>query len=38
MRLAREFTPLSAAQMAALEERARPCAKQALFFRFLDRA
>ena len=38
VRLAREFTPLSAAQMAALEEKSRPCAKQALFFRFFDRA
>jgi uncharacterized protein len=31
--VAREFTPLSAAQMAALEERARPVHKQSLFFR-----
>ncbi len=38
VRLAREFTPLSEAQMAALTERATPCAKQALFFRFFDRA
>jgi uncharacterized protein len=38
VRLAREFTPLSAAQMVALTERAAPCAKQALFFRFFDRA
>lgn len=36
--LAREFTPLSAAQMAALAERAAPCSRQALFFRFFDRA
>jgi aryl-alcohol dehydrogenase-like predicted oxidoreductase len=38
VRLAREFTPLSEAQMAALAEKATPCAKQALFFRFFDRA
>ncbi len=38
VRLAREFTPLSPAQMAALAEQAAPCAKQALFFRFFDRA
>jgi hypothetical protein len=38
VRLAREFTPLSAAQMAALVERAAPCSRQALFFRFFDRA
>jgi hypothetical protein len=38
VRLAREFTPLSAAQMAALTERAAPCARQSLFFRFFDRA
>jgi aryl-alcohol dehydrogenase-like predicted oxidoreductase len=38
VRLAREFTPLSRAQMAALEAKAAPCAKQALFFRFFDRA
>ena len=38
VRLAREFTPLSEAQMAALAEKAAPCAKQALFFRFFDRA
>jgi hypothetical protein len=31
--IAREFTPLSATQMAALEERAKPVHKQALFFR-----
>jgi uncharacterized protein len=36
--LARGFTPLSDAQMAALAEKAAPCAKQALFFRFFDRA
>ena len=38
VRLAREFTPLSEEQMAALAEKAAPCAKQALFFRFFDRA
>jgi aryl-alcohol dehydrogenase-like predicted oxidoreductase len=38
VRLAREFTPLSEAQMAALADKAAPCAKQALFFRFFDRA
>ncbi len=31
--LAREFRPLSAAQMAALEERAQPVQRQSLFFR-----
>jgi len=38
VRLAREFTPLSEAQMAALQERTEPVSKQALFFRFFDRA
>jgi hypothetical protein len=38
VRLAREFTPLSEGQMAALAEKAAPCARQALFFRFFDRA
>ena len=38
VRLAREFTPLSEAQMAALVEKAAPCSKQALFFRFFERA
>jgi uncharacterized protein len=38
VRLAREFTPLSEARMAALAGQAAPCAKQALFFRFFDRA
>jgi uncharacterized protein len=36
--LAREFTPLSAPQMAALSEKTRPISEQALFFRFLKRA
>jgi predicted aldo/keto reductase-like oxidoreductase len=31
--LAREFTPLSAVQLAALEERAQPVHRQSLFFR-----
>ena len=31
--IAREFTPLSGAQMAELEERAKPVHRQALFFR-----
>jgi hypothetical protein len=31
--IAREFTPLSVVQMAALEERVRPVHRQALFFR-----
>lgn len=31
--IAREFTPLSVAQMTALEERAKPVHRQALFFR-----
>jgi uncharacterized protein len=38
VKLAREFTPLSAAQMAALQARSEACSKQALFFRFFDRA
>ena len=38
VRLARDFTPFSDAQLAALEARAEPCAKQALFFRFFERA
>jgi uncharacterized protein len=32
-RIAREFTPLNARQMAALSEKARPVADQALYFR-----
>jgi hypothetical protein len=31
--IARGFTPLAGAEMAALEERARPVHRQALFFR-----
>jgi predicted aldo/keto reductase-like oxidoreductase len=33
VRFAREFNPLSGAQMGALEEKARPVHEQALFFR-----
>lgn len=36
--IAREFTPLSTMQMAALNELAAPVAKQSLFFRFTDRS
>ncbi len=36
--LAREFTPLSAHQMTTLSAKAEPCAKPALFFRFVSRA
>jgi|SRR5580658_6013644 aryl-alcohol dehydrogenase-like predicted oxidoreductase len=35
--LARSFTPLSEAQMAALEAKTEPIAKQALFFRLMPR-
>ncbi len=35
--LSREFTPLSAKQMAALEDKVGPVAKQALFFRLMER-
>lgn len=35
--LAREFTPLSQAQMASLEAKVEPVAKQALFFRLMER-
>jgi len=38
VQLAREFTPLSEKQMAALQAKAGPVSKQALFFRFFDRA
>jgi aryl-alcohol dehydrogenase-like predicted oxidoreductase len=38
VRLAQEFTPFSEAQLAALAQRAEPVSKQALFFRFFDRA
>jgi aryl-alcohol dehydrogenase-like predicted oxidoreductase len=33
VRIAREFVPLGGAQMAALQERTGPVARQALFFR-----
>jgi aryl-alcohol dehydrogenase-like predicted oxidoreductase len=38
VRIAREFTPLSSSQMAALNTLAEPVAKQSLFFRFTDRS
>jgi uncharacterized protein len=38
VRLARDFTPLSQQQMAALTEKAQPVSKQSLFFRFYERA
>ena len=37
VQLAREFTPLSEKQLAALVEKTGPVSKQALFFRFLKR-
>ena len=38
VQIAREFTPLSSSQMAALNALAEPVAKQSLFFRFTDRS
>jgi aryl-alcohol dehydrogenase-like predicted oxidoreductase len=38
VQLAREFTPLSHQQMAALNEKTEPVSKQSLFFRFYDHA
>ena len=38
VQLARDFTPFSEAQMAAIRKKAEPVSKQALFFRFLKRA
>jgi hypothetical protein len=38
VQLAREFTPFNQQQMVALNEKAQPVSKQALFFRFYDRA
>jgi aryl-alcohol dehydrogenase-like predicted oxidoreductase len=38
VQLAREFTPFSAQQLAALTEKAQPVSKQSLFFRFYERA
>jgi aryl-alcohol dehydrogenase-like predicted oxidoreductase len=37
VRLTTEFTPLSEKQMLAIAEKAAPVAKQALFFRFMQR-
>jgi hypothetical protein len=37
VQLARDFTPLSEPQMAALAAKAEPVAKQALFFRFFEK-
>ncbi|MGA3268525.1 MAG: aldo/keto reductase [Verrucomicrobiota bacterium] len=37
VQLAREFTPLSEAQLAALAQKTEPIARQALFFRFMER-
>jgi aryl-alcohol dehydrogenase-like predicted oxidoreductase len=37
VQLARSFTPLNQAQMAALESKVEPVAKQALFFRLMPR-
>jgi aryl-alcohol dehydrogenase-like predicted oxidoreductase len=38
VQIARDFTPLSGSQMAAINELAGPVAKQSLFFRFTDRS
>jgi len=38
VKIARDFTPLSNSQMAALNELAAPVAQQSLFFRFTDRS
>jgi len=38
VQLARDFTPLSDTQMAAISQKAEPVSKQALFFRFFERA
>jgi aryl-alcohol dehydrogenase-like predicted oxidoreductase len=38
VQIARDFTPLSQSQLAALNELAAPVAKQSLFFRFTDRS
>jgi uncharacterized protein len=38
VRLAQEFTPLSDSQMTTLAQRAEPVSRQALFFRFFERA
>jgi uncharacterized protein len=38
VQIARDFTPLSQSQMAALNQLAEPVAQQSLFFRFTDRS
>jgi len=38
VQLARDFTPFNQQQMAVLSEKAQPVSKQALFFRFYERA
>jgi uncharacterized protein len=38
VQLARDFTPFNQQQMIALSEKAQPVSRQALFFRFYDRA
>ena len=38
VQIARDFTPLSQSQLAALNQLAAPVAKQSLFFRFTDRS
>jgi len=38
VQFARDFTPLSEAQMAAIVQKTEPVSKQALFFRFFERA
>ena len=38
VQLARDFTPLSKSQMAAISQKAEPVSKQALFFRFFERS
>jgi aryl-alcohol dehydrogenase-like predicted oxidoreductase len=38
VQLARDFTPFNQQQLAALSEKAQPGSKQALFFRFYERA
>jgi predicted aldo/keto reductase-like oxidoreductase len=38
VQIAKNFTPLSQAQMATLNDLAAPVAKQSLFFRFTDRS
>ena len=38
VQLARDFTPLSEAQMAAIAQKTEPVSQQALFFRFFQRS